>query len=263
MATSTASLVRSDSTTSPVQIRVFLVFSGEIDAANKRSKFNWSAECLNSSGSVYGDGNSWSTSRGGGGDFYINPGTNVPLGSGSFWVQHDGNGYAPSQSITLSVSSSNFYVGSGSVTTSESAPSLANTPSTPAIPSVSEVTARSMKISWTIPANGGAGINQMLLRRYSNAERTGPYVDYPNAGNATSRTVTDLTPGTPYWWAVYARNAVGYSPRSPLLATRTGAGARFWDGTAWRQCQVRQWNGTSWQFVRVRAWDGIAWRNTK
>lgn len=263
MASNTASLVRSNGATSPVQIRVNLVFSGEVDNVNKRSKFNWSAECINTSGSVHGDGNNWSTSRGGGSGFYINPGSTIYLGDGSFWVQHDGNGYAPSQSITLSVSSDNFYVGDGSVTTWEAAPSLATVPATPATPTVSDVTATSMKLSWSLPSNGGAGLDQMLLRRFSTPDGSGPYVDYPNAGNATSRTLTDLTPGSEYWWAMYAHNAVGYSPRSPLLATRTGSGARMWDGSAWRHCKVRRWNGTTWQFVRVRSWDGSAWRNTK
>ena len=102
----------------------------------------------------------------------------------------------------------------------------ATVPATPTIPSVSEITATGMKLSWALPANGGAALDQMLLRRFSTPDGSGPYVDYPNAGNATSRTVTDLTAGTPYWWAVYAHNSVGYSGRSPLLPTRTLARAR-------------------------------------
>lgn len=102
----------------------------------------------------------------------------------------------------------------------------ATVPATPAIPSVSEITATGMKLSWALPADGGAALDQMLLRRFSTPDGSGPYVDYPNAGNATSRTVTDLTAGTPYWWAVYAHNSVGYSGRSPILATRTLARAR-------------------------------------
>jgi len=243
MASNTASLVRSNGATSPVQIRVNLVFSGEVDNVNKRSKFNWSAECINTSGSVYGDGNNWSTSRGGGSGFYINPGSTIYLGDGSFWVQHDGNGYAPSQSITLSVSSDNFYVGSGSVTVWEAAPSLATVPATPTTPTVSEVTATSMKLSWSLPSNGGAGLDQMLLRRFTTPDGSGAYVDYPNSGSATERTVNDLTPGTDYYWAVYAHNAVGYSVRSGIRPSRTRAAIRRGKGGSMQLAELRRGKG--------------------
>ena len=109
----------------------------------------------------------------------------------------------------------------------------ATVPGTPGTPSVSEVTATSMRLSWGLPSNGGAALDQMLLRRFSTPDGSGPYVDYPNAGNATSRVVTGLAAGTPYWWAVYAHNSVGYSGRSPLLSTRTLARARVPKGGAY------------------------------
>lgn len=102
----------------------------------------------------------------------------------------------------------------------------ATVPSTPGAPSFSEVTATGMRLSWSIPANGGAAIDQMLLRRFANADGTGPYVDYPNAGNVTTRVVNDLAPGTAYYWVVYAHNGVGYSNRSGITPTRTSARAR-------------------------------------
>jgi hypothetical protein len=102
----------------------------------------------------------------------------------------------------------------------------ATVPSAPATPTVSGIGVTSMTLSWSIPPNNGAAIDQMLLRRYSTADGTGPYVDYPNAGDATSRTVTGLTPGTQYSWAVYAHNSVGYSTRSGVRAAQTLAAAR-------------------------------------
>lgn len=102
----------------------------------------------------------------------------------------------------------------------------ATIPATPAAPAVSEITATGMRLTWSIPANGGAGIDQMLLRRFSAADGSGPYVDYVNSGNATSRVVTDLSPGTQYYWAMYAHNAVGYSGRSGLTGGRTRSRAR-------------------------------------
>ena len=41
-----------------------------------------------------------------------------------------------------------------------------------------------------------------------------------------ARTVTDLAPGTQYYWALYARNAVGYSSRSGIRPSQTLAAAR-------------------------------------
>lgn len=102
----------------------------------------------------------------------------------------------------------------------------ATVPSAPATPTVSGIGTTSMTLSWSIPANNGAAIDQMLLRRYSTPDGSGPYVDYPNAGNVTSRTVTDLAPGSQYSWAVYAHNSVGYSTPSGISAARTLAAAR-------------------------------------
>lgn len=109
----------------------------------------------------------------------------------------------------------------------------ATVPSAPATPTVSGIGTTSMTLSWSIPANNGAAIDQMLLRRYSTADGTGPYVDYPNAGNVTSRTVTDLNPGTQYSWAVYAHNSIGYSTRSGVRAAQTLAAARVPKGSAY------------------------------
>lgn len=102
----------------------------------------------------------------------------------------------------------------------------ATIPGTPGTPSASAITATGMTINWGIPGNGGAAIDQMLLRRYAAADGTGPYVDYPQPGGSTGYAVTSLTPGTQYYWAVYAHNGVGYSARSGILSTRTLARAR-------------------------------------
>ena len=109
----------------------------------------------------------------------------------------------------------------------------ATVPSEPATPTVSGIGTTSMTLSWSIPANNGAAIDQMLLRRYSTADGTGPYVDYPNAGNVTSRTVTDLSPGSQYSWAVYAHNSIGYSTRSGVRAAQTLAAARVPKGSVY------------------------------
>lgn len=110
-------------------------------------------------------------------------------------------------------------VGWGSWSVTSSAKTLANIPSTPATPTASSVTPTSMKLSWSIPANGGSAINQMKLRR-SNTANFASFVDYDLGAAVTSHTPTGLSPNTTYYWRVYARNAIGYSAAS---GTRTQA----------------------------------------
>lgn len=99
-------------------------------------------------------------------------------------------------------------------------PTLATAPAKPAAPTASSVTTTSMRLSWKIPSNGGAAIDQMLLRRSSKPDMSA-YTDYPQAANATTAVVNGLTPGTPYYWAVFAHNPVGYSARSGILTQAT------------------------------------------
>lgn len=96
-------------------------------------------------------------------------------------------------------------------------------PGKPGKPVQSEVTTTSMRLTWTLPADGGSPLDQILIR----ANLTSP-VDQGNywnqatlPGNATSHVVTGADPGLMYYWCVYARNANGYGPRSDQLAGPT------------------------------------------
>jgi len=93
-------------------------------------------------------------------------------------------------------------------------------PGAPNTPNASDVTPTSMTLSWNIPGDGGLGIDQMLLRG-STDPNFGSYTDYPNAGNVTSRNVGGLTPGTNYFWRVYAHNGNGYSASSGIRQQAT------------------------------------------
>jgi hypothetical protein len=68
----------------------------------------------------------------------------------------------------------------------------------------------------------GQGIDQYLLRRntVSPPESAG-YTDYITGGGSRSIDVTGLTPGTTYYWAVYAHNGQGYSPRGGITTQAT------------------------------------------
>ncbi|AWN04659.1 minor tail protein [Microbacterium phage Squash] len=101
----------------------------------------------------------------------------------------------------------------------------ASAPAAPGTPSASSITPSSMTLSWTLPADGGMPLNQILLRRSLTADFAS-FTDFPLAANATSYNATGLAPGTGYYWRVYARNVVGYGPASPARqASTTGAPA--------------------------------------
>ncbi|WQY99829.1 fibronectin type III domain protein [Microbacterium phage MO526] len=146
----------------------------------------------------------------------------LALGSGTTgWFGHDGNGYLNVTFDTWHGPASVFGTADPASATF-SADRIPRTPATPSTPSVSNVTAQGMTLSWSIPDNRGAAIDSMLLRRYPTTDTTSTdYVDYPNAGNVTSRVITDLNPATAYTWVVYARNAVGYSGQSGARTVST------------------------------------------
>ncbi|QJD53260.1 minor tail protein [Microbacterium phage Tempo] len=100
-----------------------------------------------------------------------------------------------------------------------------STPAVPSTPVASEVTPTSMRLSWTRPTdNGGSAITQMVLRRSTESDFAS-FTDIPLGATATSTVATDLTPGTTYYWRVFARNAVGYSLPSSSLTQSTLPGS--------------------------------------
>lgn len=101
----------------------------------------------------------------------------------------------------------------------------ASAPDAPGTPSSSEITASSVKLTWTLPDDGGMPLTEILLRRSTTADFAS-FTDTVLAANATTATVTNLPPGTTHYWRVYARNVVGYGPASGARqATTLGTGA--------------------------------------
>jgi hypothetical protein len=45
-------------------------------------------------------------------------------------------------------------------------------------------------------------------------------------------------------------------------SARTLSGASSWDGSQFRNTEVRVWDGSTWRLCEVRAWDGSQWRLT-
>lgn len=97
--------------------------------------------------------------------------------------------------------------------------SRATVPAQVGTPTVSEEGLNTMRVSWSLPSNGGAALDQIILRRYPTAaDRAADtnYSQYVLSGSTTTHKPTDLAPGEDYWWVVYAHNAVGYSTQSPF-----------------------------------------------
>jgi len=99
-------------------------------------------------------------------------------------------------------------------------------PNSPNTPTATNLTTTSMTLNWNIPGDNGTGIDSMLLRRYNSLaayqnDTASERVDYGKGAGDTSHNVTGLTPGTPYWWVVYAHNSVGYSTKSGVLQQAT------------------------------------------
>jgi hypothetical protein len=212
------------------------VWTAENNQAGNWSRYNWELAAVSKTG--YGsytyDAYTWYVNvagqifsgasslnfggSGSGGDY---AGKTIGLGSGTTSaVGHDSNGYL------------NFIIGAnhsgvsvfGTASISDqwvSGDRIPKPPSAPGTPSASSVATTSMTLSWTLPStDNGAAIDQILLRRSTNPDLSG-YTDFPLAGNATSYNATSLTPGTTYYWAVYAHNLAGYSPRSGIRTQGT------------------------------------------
>lgn len=182
-------------------------------------------------------------SQGNSGSQYSGPGVQVGRFDGIEFGRHTGNPFLPggyavnqqrwndgpwdvwingSSAWNMPLSMTLQYGGVNATSTgSILLPTIATNPSQPAAPTASEVTTTSMRLSWSIPAANGAAIDQMLLRRSINPDLSTPYDDYTFPPGTTSAVITGMTPGATYYWAVFARNSVGYSQRSNVLTQAT------------------------------------------
>ncbi|WP_029259747.1 MULTISPECIES: fibronectin type III domain-containing protein [unclassified Microbacterium] len=204
---------------------------------------------------TFANGKAWSVSFSGIG----NDGGTFNIGKGYTKIQV-GGAYAPgySQTVTFTMGATGT-TGLGGPTSVSANIFRATIPGTPGTPTISEVMPQSMRLTWTIPGNGGAAIDQMLLRR-STDPNFGTYTDHPQGGGVTTAVVSGLTPGVVYYWRVYAHNAVGYSPASGDSNARTLSGFKAWNGTAWKPTILRAWDGSQFKVCILREWDGTQWK---
>lgn len=190
--------------------------------------------------------------------------TYVNYPSGSPWVNVWAQGVSTSQTVAFQVGDTGTmgFGAGGQLSAAVNRTPPASKPGTPGTPVASNVSVDRLTLSWTIPSNGGATIDQMLLRRSSTSDFAS-YVDYPRAGNATSYEVTGLTPGQDYYWRVYAHNSVGYSNPSGTLKQATLGGGRLKVAGAWRD--VARWMKVAGVWKRTTRWVKVAgvWKRSR
>lgn len=200
----------------------------QTDSANNRSTYAWALFAHRNGawgGTYYSNPLPWSVwvagqgFTGSAGLPFSSSVAHVTLGSGTTgWVQHDAAG-----NLNLAIAASHGGAQFGVASTGDvwwSADRIPKAPSAPSFLSVSNVGVDSMTLNWGDASDNGASIDQMLLR-YSLDPGFVTYVDLPNAGNVRERMVSGLTPGTTYYWNVYAHNSAGYSPPTSTLAQNT------------------------------------------
>lgn len=126
-------------------------------------------------------------------------------------------GYSQTVAFVIGATGTSGFGNGGTIRGSVSRSTVPNAP-TPV--TYSNVTHNSMSLAWTLAGNGGAAIDQILLRRSLTSDFAS-YTDIPLAANATSYNATGLATDTLYYWRVFAHNARGFSPPSGTTSRRT------------------------------------------
>lgn len=253
------------------RVAINVVYSGVQDWGSNQSRFDWSVSLIDAAswGSWTNNTCSWSAVIGGvgySGTFTIPSNTagqySRVVGAGSTWHGHDAAGFRSGFPSSASISVPHSNIGSGSSGDAwVDAPRIPITPAAPGQPVVANLAPTSMTLSWAgTPDNGGAGIDQYLLRvSKNNPADLSPWTDYPVSGGTFSQVVTGLTPGTQYYAVVYAHNVRGYSAKSAQLAVKTLSGAYVRRGTEWRPTELLVRRDGAWVPGETMVRKGSSW----
>ena len=145
-------------------------------------------------------------------------------------------------------------------TGTRSLPRIPKAPSAPPAPTISLITPTTLRVSYSAPSdNGGSGITSYQIQRSRNNFAT---QDALTSDGGSPLDVTDLIPGTDYWFRLRAINAIGAGPWSASAYAKTLAGVYVSrDGGAYAPAEVRvSRNGGSYQLVEVlQSVDGAAY----
>lgn len=137
---------------------------------------------------------------------------------------------------------------------------LPSPPTTPGALSVTSTGATSVGLSW------GAATGQTGYRVEWSTDNTFATKSSATVGSGvTTYTVPSLTPGTLYYFRVYATNGSGDSSPSNTASTTTTAGktVKWWSGSAWLDKPLYRWDGSALVPVTsLKYWNGSSWVET-
>lgn len=131
-------------------------------------------------------------------------------------------------------------------------------PDAPSGASFSQISQTSLTVSWTQNFNGGAVIlaYELGYGLSSSAPTTIISAMFP-------KTITDLLPGTKYYFWVRALNVVGWGPWSLPKSAMTIAGARVQVGLSWKFAVPYVRDGGVWKLARPWVRDLGVWKETQ
>lgn len=163
------------------------------------------------------------------------------------WFGHDSNGNGPSVSLGMELGYggiSDRYDNGRAHTGSIGAPSrIGRAPGKTPRPSVSNITARGLRLAWSAASRGHADIVEYQVQRATNSAFSGAVA--ASAGNNRAIDLETLNPGTDYWFRVRARNGDGWGEWSDAVAARTLSGAYVGKGGSFPSAEVRVGKGGS------------------
>lgn len=133
------------------------------------------------------------------------------------------------------------------------------TPDTPGPVVLSDISMTSVKASFSLGSNGGASVLEYQLAY--NTVNTTAGASTMNPGG-TSGTITNLLPGTTYFFWARVRNSVGWSGYSPVRSAKTLAGVRVKVAGVWRQAVPYVNVNGVWRVARPWARVAGTWRET-
>lgn len=160
---------------------------------------------------------------------------------------HNGDGNGPSVSLGMELGYGSIidrYDNGRAHTGSIGAPSrIGRAPGKTPRPSVSNITARGLRLAWSAASRGHADIVEYQVQRATNSAFSGAVA--ASAGNNRAIDLETLNPGTDYWFRVRARNGDGWGAWSDAVAARTLSGAYVGKGGSFPSAEVRVGKGGS------------------
>lgn len=197
-----------------------------------------------------------------------------PIGSGSSSISYPaGSGkklavslgpFGPGQGgtiyFTLNYTGTQGFGGPTSVSMPFSRTPPATVPPAPTMLAPDQIGPTSMRVRFSGNGDGGSGMLGWELHWATNEAFTQGTGSIVSTGTSI---MSDLLPGTEYWWKARGRNGVGLGPFSAPISARTLTGGRRKVAGVWRD--VERWRKVGGTWRRVVRWRKVAgvWKRTR